>query len=83
VHWFFAFQIFNRATFTKVYRAKEQAGTKSEIRISKSETNRGQNEFKTRKSKTPNPIPPVWNIVFVLYFLFEFVSNFGFRVSNL
>jgi len=47
---------------------------KSEIRSTKeaprTETNRGQNEFKIRKSQTPNPFLPVWNIVFVSNFPF-------------
>ena len=37
--------------------------------VSKFETNQRQNEFKIRKFKMRDPIPPVWNSEFVLYFL--------------
>ena len=49
------------------FRAKTLS--KCEIRISKFETNQRQNEFKIRKFKMRDPIPPVWNSEFVLDFL--------------
>ena len=52
----------------------------------RTETNRGQNKFKIRKSKTVNSILPVWSIVVVLFFiilnLFR-ASCFEFRAFSL
>ena len=57
--------------------------SKSEIRISKFETNRSQISLKLGKSKTPIPIPFVWTIGCVLRFivldLFR-ISNFVLRI---
>jgi len=54
---------------------------KSEIRISKFETIRGQNKLKIRKSKTSNPI---WARLkhCICFHHFEFVSDFEIRASN-
>jgi len=60
------------------------AETKSEIRISKSETNRSQMNSKFGKFKTPIPDPPVWNIEaicrLIVLNLFR-ISDFVLRVS--
>src|SRR6266545_1557807 len=54
--------------------------TKSEIRISKSETNSKKN-LKSGKSETLNP--KEFCLEFNLFWSLEIVSNFGFRASNI
>jgi hypothetical protein len=76
--------MFNTTTSRK-FIAPRRLGDKSEIRISKgaprTETNPETDESKIGKSKTPNPKEAC--LEFALFWSFEFVSNFGFRASNL
>jgi hypothetical protein len=63
-------------------KAQSSRESKSEIRSTKSETNRSQINPKLGKFKTSIPAASVWNIEFVLSFvvlnLFR-ISRFGFR----
>ena len=68
------------AELRKLITPKTPGKQKSEIRISKSETNSKKINLKLGKSKTPNPNQECFE--FCVFQSIEFVSNFGFRASK-
>src|SRR5262245_19395481 len=65
----------------QIISAQDTSDRKSETRSTKSETNSKPNKPQTRRIQIPSPVPLVWNIVSVLFFIV--LKLFRFRNSDL